>query len=104
MIRHFIKLLDPFDERAHDSLLFLEDADVAVDLCVAKLVIVEVPKCCRYLVLALMVEEHVERARVIVDFELCAHRLLDPAEQSACQDDVVDGISVELADVVRSGL
>ena len=77
MIRHLIKLLDSLDEGTDDCLLFLEDPDVAVDFCVAKLVIVEVPERCWNLVLTLVVEENVECSRVVVDLELGAHRLFD---------------------------
>jgi len=104
MVGKLIKLLYSLNVSAHDSLLLLEHTDVAVYLSIAELVVLKVSQRRRYLVLALVVEKHVEGSRVIINLELCPHRLLYSSKQASAEDDVVNWISVELTNVVRTWL
>ena len=104
VIGHLVKLLNALDVCADDSLLFFEDSDVTVHFSVAELIIIEVPQRCRHLVLALVVEDDVERASVVIDFELSAHRFLNSTKKSAHKDDVIDRISIKLANVIWARL
>ena len=47
-----------------------------------------------------MVEQDKKCACVVVNFELCSHWLFNPTDESACQNDVIDGVSLEFADIV----
>jgi len=104
VVGHLIELLDALDMSAHYGLLFFENPDIAVDLCVAELIVVEVPQSRWYLVLSLVVEQHEEGASVVIDLELRPHRLLHSSNQPASQNYVVDRFTFELANIVRSRL
>ena len=56
VICQLIKLFYSLDVRPDDRLLFLENTNVAIDFCVAKLIVIEITQGSRHLVLALMVE------------------------------------------------
>ena len=51
-----------------------------------------------------MVKQYKKSASIIVDFKLSAHRLLNSSDKSACQDDVIYRITVELANIIRPRL
>lgn len=73
MVCHLIELLDAFDMCANDSFLFFKHTDGAVNLYVAELFVIEVTKSGGHLVLAFVVEEHIEGPCVVVDFKLGTH-------------------------------
>ena len=104
MVRELVELLYAFDVSAYDGLLFLKNTDVPVDLGIAELVVVEVAEGCRDLVLAFVVEQNVESACDVINLELSPHGLLNAAQETANQDDVVYGVAVKLANVVRTWL
>ena len=89
--------VDALYVRANDSLFFLEDSDIAVHFHIRELLVLEVLQRGRNLVLALVVEQHIESSRVVVYFELRTHRLLDPSQDAADQNDVVDRVTVVFA-------
>lgn len=104
MVGHLVKLIDSFYVRADNCFLFFEDPNVPVNLGVAELFVLEVPKRGWNLVFAFVVEEDEEGAGVVVDFELRAHRLFHSADESAGEDNVIDRVPFEFADVVGPGL
>lgn len=104
VVSHLVELLNTLDVSAHNSLLFFEDPDVAVDLSVAELVVVEVPQRSWYLVLALVVEKYKEGASVVIDLKLSPHRLFYSSDEPARQYYVVYGLTFKLADIIRSRL
>lgn len=85
---------------SHDGLLLFKDADVTVDLNVSELLVAEIFERGGHLVLTFMIEEHVECARVVVYFKLCAHRLFYTTQYATDEDDIVDGVAVVLAHVI----
>ena len=104
MIGHLIELLYTLDMRSHNSLLLLEDPNVSIYLCIAELVIIEVTQGRGHLILSLMVEKNMKGACVVVNFELSSHGLVHSPQKSAYQDNVINRISVKLANVIGSRL
>lgn len=104
VICHLVKLLDALDMRPNDRLFLFEDANVSIHFSVAELIVVEVAQRGRHLVFSLVVEKDMESTCIVINLKLSAHGFLYASQQSADQDDVVDGVAVELANVVRSRL
>lgn len=105
MIGDLFEALDALDVRADDGLLLLEHPDVAVDLRIRELLILERLECRRYLILSLVVKHHVVRAGRVIDFELGAHWLIDASQEAAGQDDVSHWVATfELTNIVGAGL
>ena len=104
MICYLIEFVDPFDVRADYGLLLLEHPDISVNLDIRELLIVKAPQCCGHLVLTLVIEQHVVSVRVVVDFELSAHRLLQTPEQTAHDDHVIQRLTIEFTDIIRPRL
>jgi hypothetical protein len=104
MIGHLVKFIDSFDMRPDNCFFFLEDPNVTINLGIAELFVLEVPKRCWNLILAFVVKKDEESAGVVVDFKLRAHGLFHSADESAGEDDVVYRVSFEFADVVGPGL
>ena len=100
MVGHLVKLFDALDVRAHDRLLLLKDTDVTVDLSIAELLVIEVAQGRGHLILALMVEQDVERTSIVIDLKLGAHWLLNTAQEATNQDNVVNRVAVKLADII----
>ena len=88
----------------NNSLFLFKNSDVAVYLRVAELIVLEVPQCGRDLVFAFMVEQNKEGTGVVIDLKLGPHRLLYSSDQATSKNNVVDGVSFKLADVVRTWL
>ena len=63
---------------AHDSLLLLEYTNISIHFNVRKLFIVKISEGGWNLIFALMIEENVECAGIIVELELSPHWLFDP--------------------------
>jgi len=104
MVGHFVELLNPFDVGAYDSLLLFKHSDRSVDLNVHEALVVEILQGDRHLVFSLLVEDDFEAASVIVDFKEGTHGLLLLSGHTAHNNDLVDGVTIDLADIVRSGL
>lgn len=78
MISELIELFYTFYMSAHDSLLFLENTDITIDLDVRKLFIVKISEGGWNLIFALMIEQNIKGASIIVELELCSHGLFNP--------------------------
>ena len=89
---------------SNDRLLLSENPDVAIDFGVTELVVVEIPQSRGHLILSLVVEKDMECSRIVIDLKLGAHWLLDSSKEAAHKDDVIDRISIELADVIGTWL
>ena len=100
MVCYLIELLDAFDMDANNSFLLFEYTDGAIDLDVAELLVIEVTESLRKLVLVFVVEEDVESASIVVDFKLGTHGLLYATEESPTDDDVINWVTFEFANVI----
>lgn len=100
VVRQLVKLFNSLDMRSYDRFFFFEDSNVPVDFGIAKLVVIEISEGGRDLILTLMVKENVESACVVINLELGSHGLLNSTQQTADEDDVVNGVAVKLANVV----
>jgi len=104
MVGQLIKLLDLLNMRTDNGLLFLEYSDIAINFNIGELLVLEVLERSGNLVFALMIEQNVECACVIVDFELSSHWFFDTAQDASAENDIVDGISVIFAHIIWSWL
>lgn len=102
MVRHFVKLLNLLDVGPNNRFLFFKHSDRSVDLHVHKVLVIEILESNRHLILSLLVEDDLKRARVIVDFKESAHGLLLLGSDAANDDDLVDRVAIDLTDVVRA--
>ena len=103
MVCYLIELLDAFDMDANNSFLLFEYTDGAIDLDVAELLVIEVPESLRKLVLVFVVEEDVESAGIVVDFKLGTHGFLYATQDSSTDDDVINWVTFEFANVIGLG-
>lgn len=104
MIGHLVELLYTLDMSPYDSLFLLEDPNITIYFCITELVVIEVTQGRGHLILSLMVEKNMKGACVIVNLELGSHWLVHSSQESANQDNVINGISVKLANVIGSWL
>lgn len=104
MVGDFIELLNPFDVGAYDSLLLFKHSDRSIDFDVHEALVVEVLQGDRHLVFSLLVEDYFKAASVIVDFKEGTHGLLLLSGHTAHNNDLIDGVTVDLTDIVGSGL
>ena len=104
MVCELVELRDPLYMGSNYCLFFFENSDVAVNLRVAELIVLEVPQRGRNLVFAFMIEQDEEGAGVVIDLELGPHRFLYSTDQTTGKNDVVNGVTFEFTDVVRTGL
>lgn len=106
MVRHLVKLLNLLNMRANDCLLLLKDSDGPIDLHIHETLIVEIFESHWNLVFSLLVEDNLEYTSVVRNLEECAHGLLLFADHAAHDNDLIDLISIDLADVIglRLGL
>ncbi len=104
VVSEFLILIELLDMRTHYGLILLEHSDVSIELGIAELFIIEILERQGNLVFRLMVEDDKVSARVVIDLELGPHGFLDLLQEAAHQDDVVDRVPIELADVVRPRL
>ena len=82
VICHLIKLLNALYVGTHNSFLFFENSNVAIDLGIAELIIAEIPQSSWHLILTLVVEQNMECPCVVIDFELRSHRFLNTSKES----------------------
>ena len=104
VICHLIKLLNALYMGTHNSFLFFENSNVAIDLSIAELIIAEIPQSSWHLIFTLVVKQNMECPCVVIDFKLCSHGFFYTSKESTDQDDVIDGVTVELANVIRPRL
>lgn len=104
VICKLVKFFDSFNVGAYDCFLLLKNTDIAINFCIAELVVLEVPESSGNLVFPFVIEQDKESTRVVVYLELGAHRLLDSSNQATGQDDVIDWVPFKLTDIVRAGL
>lgn len=98
---HFINFLDV---SANNCFLFLEDSDRSIYLHVHVLFIIKVLEGNRYFIFTLLIEDNFEGTSVIANFKERTHWLLLFVDDSANDDNLIDLITIDFANIIRSWL
>jgi len=104
MVGNLVHLFDLLNVSTDDGFLLLEHSDSSVHLDIHQLLIVKVLECDGNLVLALLVEDNLERSGVVVDLEAGAHSLFDLVGDTSDNDDIVDSFTLDFTDIIWSWL
>lgn len=102
MVRHFVELLNLLDVRANNRLLLFEHSNCPVHLDIHQLLVVKVLERNRHFILTLLIEYDFERASVVIDLKAGTHCLFNLVCNSTHYDDIINGFSFNLTDIIRS--
>lgn len=103
MVCQLIELFNSFDVSTDNGFIFLEDSDGSINLNIRELFVFKLFQSSGNFVFLLLVEDDFKSSGIIVDLKNSAHGLLKALDHSPDNDNVVNGFSVDFADVVRAG-
>ena len=100
MIGQFIKFRYSFYMSTHNCFFLFKHSNVAIYFYIGELFVMEISQCSRHLVFTFVIKQYVEGACVVINFELCPHRLLYSSQDSAAQNNIVDRVPVVFTHII----